>query len=278
MSFTVLASWCGSWLVISGVLWTLFDKAEAATSSEAKQALTAWLMNVKPSEKLAHWSSTFGEAFDSVFGKRHFHWRCFLASTVASYLSAFIVTLLWGALRPHSLASIIEHRGIADFAFESFVFATILNVIPDYISLLESRFLIQVIARHPSVLRSLSLLALDLVITAAIGFSVVATALYNSGGDFDRIIRAGVKLETWGGDPSPSVFFYSTFFTSIWVWLYVLSGVCVKFWNSISYLTEMLKFILNIREKPFLSLGIVIILFITLVFLVVSPFVLLIHR
>ncbi len=279
MSFTVLASWVGSWLVISGVLWKLFDKAEAATSLEVKEALKTWLLNAKPGEKLVHWSATFGEAFDSVFGKRHLHGRCFLASTIASYLGVLIVTLLWGALRPDSLSRLVQSHGAVEFAIQSLVFATIMNLVPDYVSLLESRLIIRVIARNPSVFRSLSLLALDLVVTAAIGFCVVGTCLYTAGGDFGDIIRTGVMLETWGAnDPSPSVFFYSTFFTSVWVWLYVLSGICVKLGNSISYLAERLRFILNIKEKPFLSLGVVIILSISFVYVAVFPFVLLIHR
>ena len=65
------------------------------------------------------------------------------------------------------------------------------------------------------------------------------------------------------------VYFYSTFFTSIWVWLYALSGFLVKLlrrvFGGITFLKER---VFNIEEKPLRSLGYVSVLIVTLIYIV----------
>ena len=65
----------------------------------------------------------------------------------------------------------------------------------------------------------------------------------------------------------PGTYFYTTFFTSIWVWIYALSGFTVKLAAKLNWL----KGILDIDKKPLRSMAMVSILIVTIIFVVV-PF------
>ena len=67
---------------------------------------------------------------------------------------------------------------------------------------------------------------------------------------------------------SGAVLFYSSFFTSIWIWLYVLASFLVKTAEYLSTGVSIFRRILNIEQKHvFISLGWVAILFVSLGFL-----------
>lgn len=51
--------------------------------------------------------------------------------------------------------------------------------------------------------------------------------------------------------------FYSTFFTSLWLWLYALSQVAVRLAGRIAPALTFLKWALPIEERPLRSLGLV---------------------
>jgi hypothetical protein len=76
------------------------------------------------------------------------------------------------------------------------------------------------------------------------------------------------------GQLSWGIFFYSTYFTSVWVWLYVLSGFVVILGRYLGLGFGFLKRIFDIDNKPIRSLGYVSILLVTVVYLVAAPFVL----
>jgi hypothetical protein len=52
-----------------------------------------------------------------------------------------------------------------------------------------------------------------------------------------------------------SIFFYSSFFTSVWVWLYVVSSVLIRMMQKVRRLwAEVLPF-LEIEKKPLVAIG-----------------------
>ena len=53
------------------------------------------------------------------------------------------------------------------------------------------------------------------------------------------------------------IFFYSTFFTSIWLWLFGLSQLVFTVAGRTGPLLRFVKYVLPIDEKPFRSLGII---------------------
>jgi len=66
-------------------------------------------------------------------------------------------------------------------------------------------------------------------------------------------------------------FIYSTYLTSIWIWLYVLSGVFIRLLRKFSGSLEIARNLLNIEEKPLQSIGFVSMLIVSVVYLII-PF------
>lgn len=62
------------------------------------------------------------------------------------------------------------------------------------------------------------------------------------------------------------IFFYSTFFTSVWVWLYALSGVLLKVLYSVKLGMGLSSRIFEVETAPLRSLGMVSNLIITFLF------------
>jgi hypothetical protein len=53
------------------------------------------------------------------------------------------------------------------------------------------------------------------------------------------------------------IFLWTTYLTSIWLWLFVASGVFVRTLSSFERISNFLKIHLNLEEKPISSMGFV---------------------
>ena len=71
-----------------------------------------------------------------------------------------------------------------------------------------------------------------------------------------------------------AIYFYTTYFTSVWLWLYAIASLIVKFAYFVGLPLKSIKYVFDIAQKPILALGTVSCLFITLLFIVLAPFVL----
>lgn len=282
-----------SWAVAMGVLWVVFSRSEKVASPDAKNAITRWLKNVRVGGTLENWPSTFASVFDSIFGKKHLSWRCFWRSCVASLIAVLVMTFIWAALRPlharSQMENFMDDPRLIVFYVVSFA---VLNLLPDYVSLLESRYILRrMSAVQHSPGRILSLLALDVVLTVSIFFAALflflfivayylllfeseemdvqaaAMALEMYALSIAEILEHGVFLSNPGGSLSLGIFFYTTFFTSVWIWLYALSGLVVKVGEYFGITVSRLKWFLDIENKPLHSLGVISMLLVTLIYL-----------
>ena len=273
-----------SWAAVMGGLGVLFSLSEKAASPDAKNAITRWLKNVKLEGTPTTWPSTFASVFDSIFGKKHFSWRCFRRSCVASLIAVLVMTFIWAALRPlharHQMENFVSKPG--EFLVVVIVFAG-LNLLPDYVSLLESRYILRrMSAVQHSTGRILSLLVLDVVLTVSIFFAALlllgfgfnypfgksaANILELYGEGVAEILNHGVFLSSPGGSLSLGIFFYTTFFTSVWVWLYAISGLVVKVGEYFGITVSPIRWFLDIENKPLHSLGVISMLLVTLIYL-----------
>jgi len=199
------------------------------------------------------------------------------------------MTILWGTqLNWSSSADEPEYFWfLLEVAITTTIAAGTVNLIPDYLSLLESRYIIRLMSRAGQEHKILVLLVLDFVVTALIAivsiiyFQVrIGAALFdfpsisiNSMDDLYFTIQ--YKIASFHSLSSYvlslAVFFYSTFFTSVWVWLFALSGMVVKIAGYFTSVLSRIAKILDIENKPLRSMGFVSIALVTLLFLV-SPF------
>lgn len=283
---TPLFAYILAWFGFMGGIWALFDRAETVAAGDTKVAVARWLHNLDLTKILPNWPATFATVFDHVFGRHHLSQRCFFRSCIASVASVVIVTLIWGALAPDEFMAFIRSPDWRVGLLGLVSIATFLNVIPDYFSLLESRYVIQRMAAKPSASHILIFLVVDFAATltifiiawvtlGALGWLIVQSGpRYESPGDalvyLVISLRDMASLHATENNFTLGICLYSTFFTSVWVWLYALSGATVKLLTHFGVGVGGLKNVLDIDEKPIRSLGFVSMLLVTVVFIIVS--------
>lgn len=287
LSIPPLFAYIASWASVTGGVWALFERAEKVVRDDVRDAISRWLRNLDPGGALANWPAQFAAVFDRVFGERHLSWRCFGRSCVASFVFVAIVTFLWVALRPTLFTAFIQSARFDKDMFSVLSFVVIVNLIPDYLSLLETRYVIRWMRFSHSTVRVFFLLVFDLAATAVIFLGSLAVFLTfflilgDTGLSIGEIAGAlteflstfvGLALPLSVAEPgfaSPGIPFYSTFFTSVWVWLYALSGLAVKLTQHLGVGLAFLKRVLDIDNKPLRSIGFVSMMLVTLVYLIV---------
>ncbi|NET39058.1 MAG: hypothetical protein F6K19_44975 [Cyanothece sp. SIO1E1] len=148
------------------------------------------------------------------------------------------------------------------------------NAIPDYFSLLETRYIIKRMATTNSIVAWFLYLILDFCLTiaifllAAIVFSPLVNWFFNININPLRFLsNIQYGLRTFDSDYF-SVFFYTTFFTSIWIWGYLLSGLILKLITPFRGGLLFLKSKLDIDNKPFRSMGVIIVTIISIIYLI----------
>ena len=177
---------------------------------DRKAHLSLWLQGDYDST----WAREFGAMFDRIFGERHLRLRCFALSAAASLLA---VLGLWALFDP--VLGVLSVRADAGLALtQALLLGAAINIIPDYLSLYETRWLLKTFekVRHP--LKQLAVLALDAVVTGAIIFIGIRIYLWASGQPALSLVEMAALFSFY------AVFFYSTFLTSVWAWAYCLSS------------------------------------------------------
>lgn len=198
-----------------------------------KEDIAIWLLGA-PSDK--DWSDRFCALFDAIFGDRHFTLRCFSRSAVASLLSVVVIWALMGS------AETLDLRAKETLTLENaLLIALAVNVLVDYLSILQTRFLLGQLHRLQSGVLQFAVLLIDLVLSGALIWValwlLMRSPLYAGG-----LASFG---ETLGMFSPLSVFFFSTFFTSFWSWVFVLSTWILRLIRRLD-----LGYWLDVERKP----------------------------
>lgn len=261
-----ISAFLASWLMLCGAIWKLSEKLESVSSVEAKESLTTWLSIVQPGQWLEKLSERFTNAFDSIFGEKHFSWKCFRRSSFASIIAVAITICIWIAIRPNQLQESFDKFGTGFIVGFYFGISIITNSIPDYLSLLETRVAINYLKTNSKFNVSL-ILILDFLATILI--ASIPIILIEILADKNMFLSA-IKLSTFAeGKVNLGIFFYSTFFTSIWLWLFLFSGFILRMSPLINTAMSGARHSLNIQEKPFLSIATISIVLLSLVYVCV---------
>ncbi len=172
-------------------------------------------------------SNTFcNDLLNRVYGPKHFTFRCFAVSCCVSLLSVVLLAALYVMLGVISLPDDLDILGVL------MAIALFINIWFDYISLIETRYILNIAAKKGVGLLPV-LLALDLFITA--GFFVVplvVTLIIQGGWDgtlgaaVNEIFRDLVSPDST--EPHIQVCFLSTFSTSIFFYVFCLSTLVFK--------------------------------------------------
>ena len=152
-------------------------------------------------------------------------------------------------------------------------------------SLLETRALINLMKKSTSSFTTIFLLLVDLIITflifALLGYffflGIIIFFLRRElpTDSFESFLRVCLQiLDAIQFKNELSIFLYSTFFTSIWLWLYAISGFIIKITSSTRKSLLFFQRNLDIVNKPLRSMALVLITLITLAYLIIAIFLL----
>jgi len=288
MKFTIppIIAYIVSWFGMINGVWALFDRAEKVAAPEVKERISTWLLTAQVPAK-DNWPSTYTNLLDYLFGKKLLSLRSFLVSTLFSFLLVFLLSLVWYFLRPEGVENLLQQNSYRSdlgkllfFLFFFLIFGGMLNVLQDYLSLIQTRYLLRRMAHNATLARQFSILFLDFVLTSAlvwITFAIYLTSIWSSIETFGptELLFRSLKFlpaSTYKNDISLGMFVYSTYFSSVWMWLYVFSGIMARFIYSLNWSLKVVRRFLNLRENPLQSLGFISMLLITIIYLIV-PFI-----
>ena len=274
-----------AWLGTCATALTLFYFADEASSLQGK-ARARELLDFGWKDTVTRWPSVFIEMFDSIFGKRHFTWKCFWRSCVASLVAVVICTLIymwmWPDYRPTATDYTVRH-----YIMSVLGLAIIVNFIPDYVSLLETRLILRLLSGKRAKWTAMcTALIADFLATAVIlqlglfGFAFLVLSLSGETAELYEIgliERMVYTAELFTLEPlvgldgktlgySLGIFVWSTYFTSVWLWLYALATFAGKLLLPILNRIQKGKKYFDLDNKPYLALGWLSVVIITVLF------------
>ncbi len=142
----------------------------------------------------------------------------------------------------------------------------------DYFSLLETRIILFLASDSNSTIHILYLLVIDFIMTVFISvvFCKVCQYLIYQ---FPQLILGNSAYDAVRSTSNFALLIWmpTTFFTSIWVWLFFSSGLIVKVIGFFRILASFIRKVLDIDNKPLRSMGYVCMFLVSLIFLI-APF------
>lgn len=292
VGFVEVLSFFGTWIAVCVGLLVLFREGEKVMSGESRAAVSDWLLRENFAVRQSNWPKTFVALFDALFTKKHLSWVCFRRSALTSVL---VITLLFvGFLGFGLLTAPTSLSGLAEIGMLLGI-PIALNVVIDYASLFETRWILGRMGESEHSFVHLLYLGIDLVLTGlcvilpvsilqifGLGvmteFSMLSSAFWYQ--MFSALLNMAELFITFteaelGQIPRVmSVMLFSTLFTSVWVWLYVVSGALLRVIRPVLEGLNWLKYHLNVEARPVHAMGMLLAVLVSMGFAISAPFVL----
>ena len=216
------------WAAVTGGVWFFFEKAERALGEESREKVVQWVTSTDLTAGIESIPEQFRSVFDATFGERQLSLKCLWRSGLASMGAVVVVLMFWALwlstyeydlyLGSGELPVELTHRldwervrpWLETALIQVGTWALLLNFIPDFLSLWETRVVTRWVAEQKGSLGRL--LFFDFAMTtlisgvAVIGTLSVATWAPIEGGDetraeaIARLTRFVVALEPVGLD------------------------------------------------------------------------------
>ena len=292
-------TWLATLFAITGGIWTLFALAEK-TDPKLKCKVNCWISKISCKNFVDAWSTIFIGMFDGLFGKRKSSIRFFFTSAATSIFFAVSMLLLWKTLYPKEFTYYFMQPWLSS-RYYFVIFFVLGNVVPDYISNCQTRYIIGKCTQSSrNSRRLLAWIFLDFVLTSLISLLFIITLVIFS---YDFIVqsasgpvfgysyspkfsiynfitlhsteilsRHGSMADEWRRSLTPpyGLFFYSTFLTSIWLWLHNINTVIVVIANR--FVGKKAKFFQSCKFKktPLSWLGAISAAFLAAIYIFVT--------
>ena len=129
---------------------------------DLKKDLTDWLTG----KYECTWASQFCRLFDTAFGERHNSTKRITRSAIASVLAVIFLYVFFA-----HILGVLGSRTFGTLSlWQALLIGAAINIIPDYISLIETRWLLEKFTQVKSVIGQLLLLFIDVCFSAVIIF------------------------------------------------------------------------------------------------------------
>jgi hypothetical protein len=268
-----------TFLIVALLLYGLFARSEHKLGADTRRQIGDYLRRDRPSvEDERAFTRGFIEWFDHVFAVRtrrlpllgEVPLPSFWRSVAVTFVSLAFLAIVWLCNKPgmgralafsgeleiptHEVAELVAVYGVATI---------ISNWIPDYLSLVESRLILAKLTTASSWLRRIGWLVLDAAATLAISFfaihlsMIVMLPMVTPGWTIEvgcltpehyslattwELFWSGLRFHSPPGTinyDATGIYIYSTFLTSLWVWIYLGSGVLLRAARGVFGLREL---------------------------------------
>ncbi|NQY80476.1 MAG: hypothetical protein HRT47_09210 [Candidatus Caenarcaniphilales bacterium] len=256
----------------NGFIFGTFMTVEKVVNEKTKNSAVTWLTNNDLSDQYyKDWGSIFLATFDGLFTKKHLSLECFKRSAIISLTTFIFVFYLFENFKDETAT-----YQLRDLVIMSPLFFTVnifWNILIDYLSLLETRYILRWLIKNTSPLKVTSILLLDLLATGLIYFiGSVLFLLILIFGYANELVISIINYMTKSFDKDGLIIFYilgfffiTTFFTSIYLYLYLISSFTIKNLVKLNPILRFLKERLAIEKQPFISMGVILVLLISLI-------------
>jgi len=259
----------GTIILVCSTIWKFFDILENVASKEAREFTSKWLNNLDITENaIRNWPSIFTHLFDKIYGKKYISIR-FVSLSVLTTIILIIVSWIFviNPLNPFIADNIKwinifreysePYQDLPKLFIITICSFILFNILADYSSLIQTRFILGRISKNIHIIERLFLLVIDIIATSLV--IVVFYLMYKNILEY-WFPLANSKFIYWVGVYNISIFYifiFTSFFSSSWLWLSTTSSFIIKYSTRISFGLRLVRRFLNIDEKPFLSIGIV---------------------
>lgn len=250
------------------------DHLDKILTENTRSELSNWLLTVHKTKHDLAWENATIEYFDRFFGRDLFAFkymrRCVLVTSVGVMFSWTYCWLVFDEpiFKLLGRGGIINDPDMKESVYIfilTYVCATLASVIPDYISTIETRLVLNV--AHDYRRKRLRLLFLDFLLTTAILFFFGILSTVAGGG-----LALWLKPGSWfgftldnGGVMDFVVFgsmasgIVSTYLTSIWIWGFVLGGYVIRVVSSMAFpLHEFAIQRVDVANHPCRAIGVAV--------------------
>lgn len=265
MFFTIFA-------FIGGIFGFIL-KAADLLKPEVRQGLGKWLSNQPSKRNFKDPIIWFNEAFDNFFGTKHFSEKCFVRSAAVSIVLSIIFRVVLDIYTEGTDYIYSTENGLSIKIPPHFVTGTLYETIFfDFVSLLVTRWFLKKCI-NSSFRTKVFFAIIDISIAFLIAFIgilfeytnyelvSIESSFKNIEPAFDALksqrwqaslgkLKAAFFLET-NQDMSHAQWIYSTFFTTIWVFIYILSSGVIKLLNLTRNGHIIITRYFDLENKPF---------------------------
>lgn len=263
-------------LTCAGTVWSLFQAAANATTPKYQRIISKHLKRLEVNAK-ENWPSNFIYIFDSVFGRRHLSIRCFVASSIASLTTIAVLIFLKLIFKQYTSLELYEVGSFRDIVIMALSF----NLILDYVSLLQTRYWLSLLKVQNNLVYLLLIVVGDFILTTLTVY--LGVLLYYSliiplqifGSIFPFSLYFGLAFSiywdlTFQTLTFMSTFIFSTYLTSAWLWLFLISSSIIRVVIiPTGHSLRFLKSALDIDHKPIESIGLIATIFVFFLLLVI---------